>query len=147
MTDCYRESLGNHNYLKHNILRKDSNWFHQGSKLFQTTELPVVSTIHNQYPSRYVRLIMYAHYQYSSLSFILHKLLKTKHDPRRIFKLTRWVLLVRLSKVKILTSFEVNIPAVGFPWVCWWYYWLSDHKFRLVASHIYTHLIITPSIY
>ena len=43
--------------------------------------------------------------------FHLKQALKTEHGTRRLLKYTWWFLLVRLAKVKLLTSFGVNTFA------------------------------------
>ena len=72
-------------------------------ELFQTTELSGASPRPNCYPPITGRLISCVHVQQSFTSFILHP--TNQNGPLRLLRFTWWLPFIRLSKMKLPTSF------------------------------------------
>ena len=89
-----------------------SIWVHGQTLLLQTSELTGAFTKPNKDPSRTGRIITYVHVQHLSPDFILH--INTKHGLNRLLEFTWGLLLERLTKVKLPTSFGINNLVVEF---------------------------------
>ena len=90
-------------------LKKHPDRIFRVPELFQRTELPVVSPRPNKFHPITEGLIIYMHIQQSSPCFIVHT--TVKHGPSRLLEPTWRILLVRLYKAKLPSSFGVNSSA------------------------------------
>ena len=123
----------------------DSTGICQGHELFQMNELLGLSPWEKNYPPGTARLITYFHLQHSFPSFILHT--TVKHGLVKLLGLTWWLLLVRLSKMKI-PPIHLGLIALWlyFLEVFWCYSWVTSCKFRPGYRNISSPLLIIHSI-